>query len=301
MASSNLKLFNQTITSPNVQAYLQNVLGEKKAEFVNNITALVSNNAQLQECEPKTLMFAALKATALDLPLDPNLGFAHVIPFKNNKTGIIEAQFQIGYKGIAQLSIRSGQFKTINVTDVREGELKGRDRRTGYVTIEWIEDEKKRNDAKVIGYLGYFKLLNGYEKESYWSLEELNKHGVQYSQTYKKGYGVWKDNFDAMAKKTVLKLMLNKGDAPMSVQMQQAIKYDQSVIIDEQGTARYIDNQKPDSSDQAAQFLEQQGGRKVEDVDPVPADGGTDGGEKEPSNSQPAEGGQGGDLFNGEA
>lgn len=286
MASSNLKLFNQTITSPNVQAYLQNVLGEKKAEFVNNITALVSNNAQLQECEPKTLMFAALKATALDLPLDPNLGFAHVIPFKNNKTGIIEAQFQIGYKGIAQLSIRSGQFKTINVTDVREGELKGRDRRTGYVTIEWIEDEKKRNDAKVIGYLGYFKLLNGYEKESYWSLEELNKHGVQYSQTYKKGYGVWKDNFDAMAKKTVLKLMLNKGDAPMSVQMQQAIKYDQSVIIDEQGTARYIDNQKPDSSDQAAQFLEQQGGRKVEDVNPVPAD------------PEPQDGGQGGDLFN---
>ena len=102
-----------------------------------------------------------------------------------------------------------------------------------------------------------------------------------------------------MAKKTVLKLMLNKGDAPMSVQMQQAIKYDQSVIIDEKGTARYIANQKPDSSDQAAQFLEQQGGRKVEDVDPVPADGGTDGDEKEPSNSQPADGGQGGDLFNG--
>lgn len=279
--ASNLKLFNQAITAEKTQAYLQSILHERKGEFVNNVTALVSNNKMLQECEPMTLMFAALKATALDLPLDPNLGFAHIIPYKNNKDGIVEAQFQMGYKGIAQLAIRSGQFKTINVTDVREGELKGRDRRTGYVTIEWIEDEKKRNDAKVIGYLGYFKLLNGYEKESYWSLEELNKHGVQYSQTYKKGYGVWKDNFDAMAKKTVLKLMLNKGDAPMSVQMQQAIKYDQSVIIDEQGTARYIDNQKPDSSDQAAQFLEQQGGRKVEDVDPVPAephDGSQDGG-----------------------
>ena len=250
MASSNLKLFNQTITSPNVQAYLQNVLGEKKAEFVNNITALVSNNAQLQECEPKTLMFAALKATALDLPLDPNLGFAHVIPFKNNKTGIIEAQFQIGYKGIAQLSIRSGQFKTINVTDVREGELKGRDRRTGYVTIEWIEDEKKRNDAKVIGYLGYFKLLNGYEKESYWSLEELNKHGVQYSQTYKKGYGVWKDNFSAMAKKTVTKLLLSKY-APLSIEMQRAMMFDQASVkgevnVDDIDSANveYVDNQE---------------------------------------------------------
>lgn len=171
----------------------------------------------------------------------------------------------ISDKGIAQLSIRSGQFKTINVTDVREGELKGRDRRTGYVTIEWIEDEKKRNNADVIGYLGYFKLLNGYEKESYWSMEELQKHGVQYSQTYKKGYGVWKDNFDAMAKKTVLKLMLNKGDAPMSVQMQQAIKYDQSVILDENGTARYIDNQaKPSNEEQVQQFLNAEEAQVVE-------------------------------------
>lgn len=298
MATSGLQLFNQTITNVKTQSYLESVLGERKGEFVNNVTALVTNNKALQDCVPTTVMFAALKATALNLPLDANLGFAHVLPYKNNKEGITEAQFQIGYKGIVQLAIRSRQFKTINVTDVREGELKGRDRRTGHVILEFIENDAEREKAPVIGYLGYFLLLNGYEKESYWSIEELKKHGLQYSQTYKKGYGVWKDNFDAMAKKTVLKLMLNKGDAPMSVQMQQAIKYDQSVIIDEQGTARYIDNQKPDSSDQAAQFLEQQGGRKVEDVDPVPADGGTDGGEKEPSNSQPADGGQGGNLFN---
>ena len=283
MATSGLQLFNQTITNVKTQAYLESVLGERKGEFVNNVTALVTNNKALQDCVPTTVMFAALKATALNLPLDANLGFAHVLPYKNNKVGITEAQFQIGYKGIVQLAIRSRQFKTINVTDVREGELKGRDRRTGHVILEFIENDAEREKAPVIGYLGYFLLLNGYEKESYWSIEELKKHGLQYSQTYKKGYGVWKDNFDAMAKKTVLKLMLNKGDAPMSVEMQQAVQYDQSVILNENGDARYIDNQKPDSADQAAQFLDNEAGNKkeVEDIDPDPAepqDGSQDGG-----------------------
>ena len=274
---SGLQRFNQAITADKTQAYLQSVLGERKGEFVNNITALVTNNKLLQDCEPATVMFACLKATALKLPLDPALGFAHVLPYRNNKEDRTEAQFQIGYKGIVQLAIRSKQFKTINVTDVREGELKGRDRRTGHVVVEFIEDDAAREKAKVIGYLGYFLLLNGYEKESYWSIEELKQHGLLYSQTYKKGYGVWKDNFDAMAKKTVLKLMLNKGDAPMSVDMQQAVMYDQSVILDENGNKRYIDNQKPSSEDQAARFME------AEDVKPV--------------DENPA--GEGGDLFNG--
>lgn len=242
---ADLKVFNQTITNVETQEYLQSVLGEKKQAFVNNLTALVSNDKALQVCEPTTLMFAALKATALDLPLDNNLGFAYVIPYKNTRAGITEAQFQCGYKGIVQLAIRSGQFKTINVTDVREGELKGRDRMTGEVQVEWITDGNERAKAKIVGYVGYFKLLSGYEKTTYWSVEELEQHGVKYSQTYRKGYGVWKDNFDSMCRKTVLKLMLNKGDAPMSVEMQQAVKYDQSVILDESGNCRYIDNSKP--------------------------------------------------------
>ena len=256
---SDLKVFNQTITNVRTQEYLQSVLGEKKQAFVNNLTALVSNDKNLQQCEPTTLMFAALKATALDLPLDNNLGFAYVIPYRNTKAGITEAQFQCGYKGIVQLAIRSGQFKTINVTDVREGELKGRDRMTGEVQVEWITDDNERARAKVVGYMGYFKLLSGYEKTTYWSVEELEQHGVKYSQTYRKGYGVWKDNFDSMSRKTVLKLMLNKGDAPMSVEMQQAIKYDQSIILDDKGSARYIDNQKPNSVEEADAFIADEG------------------------------------------
>lgn len=264
---ADLRTFNQTITNVKTQEYLEGVLGEKKQAFVNNLTALVSNDKGLQVCEPTTLMFAALKATALDLPLDNNLGFAYVIPFKDNKLGKTVATFMCGYKGITQLAIRSGQFKTINVTDVREGELKGRNRMTGELSFEWIEDDAVRCKLPIIGYVGYFKLLSGYSKTTYWSVEELKQHGVKYSQTYKKGYGVWADNFDQMCRKTVIKLMLNKGDAPMSVEMQQAIKYDQSVILDENGNHRYVDNQKPSAEEKLDAIAAKE--QEIEDVQEV--------------------------------
>jgi recombination protein RecT len=264
---ADLKTFNQTITNVKTQEYLASVFGEKKQAFVNNMTALVSNDKALQACDPMSLMFAAIKVTSLDLPLDNNLGFAHVIPYKNNKENKTEAQVQLGYKGIAQLAIRSGQFEIINVTDVREVELKGRNRMTGELEFDWIVDDAARLKAKVIGYVGYFKLLSGYSKTTYWSIAELEQHGVKYSQSFKRGYGVWKDNFDAMAKKTVLKLMLNKGDAPMSVEMQQAIKYDQSVILDENGSHRYVDNQKQSAEDKLDAIAAKE--QKIEDVQEV--------------------------------
>lgn len=248
--STPLQKFNHMILGDYAQNYLKSVLGENKSSFVNNLVSLVSNDKALQVCEPATVMFAGLKATSLGLPLDNNLGFAYVIPFKDNKTGTTVATFMLGYKGVTQLAIRSGQFETINVTDVREGELKGRNRMTGELDFEWITDDAVRLKAKVIGYVGYFKLLSGYSKTTYWSVEELKQHGLNYSQTFKKyGKGLWSENFEVMCKKTVLKLMLNKGDAPMSVEMQQAIKYDQSVILDENGSHRYIDNQKPTAED----------------------------------------------------
>lgn len=177
------------------------------------------------------------------------------------------ANLGISDKGIVQLAIRSGQFQTINVTDVREGELKSRNRMTGEVDFEWVEDDAIRAKLPIIGYIGYFKLLSGYSKTTYWSVEDLKQHGVKYSKTYKFGKGVWNDNFDAMARKTVLKLMLNKGDAPMSVEMQEAIKYDQSVILDEQGTHRYVDNEKPTDQEKLDAILEAE--KKIEDAEVI--------------------------------
>lgn len=223
-----LRAFNNFLANPRTQDYLNTVLAEKKASFVNNLTALVSNNASLQVCKPDTLMFASLKATALDLPLDPNLGFAYVLPYNDKKNGVTVAQFQMGYKGFVQLALRSGQFKTLNATEVREGELVDEDFVTGELTFQKAEN---REALPVIGYVAYFKLLNGFEKYLYMTSAEMKAHALRYSQTYKKGYGLWADAdmFDSMAKKTVLKLLISKY-APLSVEMRDAIKADQSVM-----------------------------------------------------------------------
>ena len=235
-----LKAFNTFIANPRTQDYLTAVLAEKKSSFVNNITALVSNNATLQVCRPDTLMFASLKATALDLPLDQSLGFAYVLPYKDNKTGVTSAQFQMGYKGFVQLALRTGQFKTLNATDVREGELVGEDFVTGDLTFKKAEN---RESLPVIGYVAYMRLLNGFEKYLYMTSAEMKAHALRFSQTFKRGYGLWadKDMFDSMARKTVLKLLLSKY-APLSVEMRDAIKADQAVM-QKPDEYDYVDNQ----------------------------------------------------------
>ena len=240
---SPIQVFTGILNHQSMQKYLLETLGDKKQEFVANITTLVSNDVKLQECEAKSVIFSALKATALDLPLDPNLGMAYVIPFKNKSKGIKEAQFQIGYKGFTQLAMRSGQFKTINVRDVREGEIVGEDFISGEMQFKRIEG---REDKPIIGYVAYFRLINGFEKMSYWTKKEIEDHATKYSQSYssKDEYvrknSNWSTNFDGMAEKTVIKLLLSKY-APLSIEMQSAIKADQAVIT-EQGE-RYIDNE----------------------------------------------------------
>jgi len=233
-----LKQFNKFITDPRTQDYLSTVLAEKKAAFVNNITALVSNNAMLQPCKPESLMFACLKATALDLPLDQNLGFAYVLPYKDNKTGTTSAQFQMGYKGFIQLAIRSGQFKTLNATDVREGEIVDENFITGEISFKRAQNREK---LPIVGYVAYFKLKTGFEKYFYMTREEMVAHAKRFSQTYKKGYGLWADEtmFDSMAIKTVIKLLLSKY-APLSVQMADAVLSDQA-SFDDNGDPHYVD------------------------------------------------------------
>ena len=239
---SNLKRFNQMIVHPNTDAYLTSVLAERKGEFINNLTAVVANDAKLQACEPVTLMYAALKATALRLPLDPNLGQAYIIPYKNNRERKTEAQFQIGWKGFIQLAIRSGQFQTINTTDIREGEMQGYDLMTGEVNVKAVPE---RESKPVVGYLAYFKLTNGFAKSLYMTAEEIEQHATRYSQSYRGKYkdsSLWATDKDAMAKKTVLKLLLNRF-APLSVDMRNAVQADQSVLHGD-GKLEYVDNSK---------------------------------------------------------
>lgn len=246
---SDLVKFNQTITLAKTQDYLQSVLGEKKASFVNNLTALVANDVNLQQCEPVTLMYAGIAATSLDLPLNKGLGLAYVIPFKNGKKGIVEAQFQIGYKGLLQLAIRSGQFSTINVTDVRDGEVENYDLLTGEISIK---AKSERLNLPIVGYCAYFRLTNGFTKTLYMSVEEVDSHAKRYSQTYSsnneyvRNSSKWTTDFDAMAKKTCLKLLLSRF-APLSVEMQKAVQYDQAVLRSE-NTPTYVDNEVIETS-----------------------------------------------------
>jgi recombinase, phage recT family len=224
---------------------LKKVLSDKKDAFVSNLVSLVANNAKLQECEPATLMYGAIRATASDLPLDPAFGCAYLIPYKNNKLGITEAQFQIGYRAYGQLALRSGLFKCINDTDVREGELVNRNRLTGQIDFNFEQDDKRRSELPIIGYVSYFQLLNGFESTLYMSVEELKAHGLRYSQTYRSQYAnvrdssKWVTDFHEMCRKTVIKLHLSR-KAPLSVEMQNAIRDDQAVFRSAD-TPEYVD------------------------------------------------------------
>lgn len=227
---SDLKLFNQTINSPESEKYLKQVLGENAKAFISNATALVSNSGALQKCDPYSIMFAAIKATTLDLPLDQSLGLAYVIPYGDKAT------LQLGYKSYVQLAMRSGQFKTMNVTDVKEGELIGNNMLSGEIEFKMLEP-KARVSAKTVGYAAYFRLSNAFEKTLYMSIEEIEAHGKKYSKAYNK---MWVENFDAMARKTVLKLLISKY-APLSVEMREATRSD-SATFNRDLEPIYIDN-----------------------------------------------------------
>ena len=239
-----LQNFNRVLCSTPMQEYLKQVLAAKKNSFVNNVTALVASDEKIQKCTPSSIIYAAIKATALDLPLDPGLGFAYIVPYYNDKKKQTEAQFQLGWKGVVQLAIRTNMYKTINVREVREGEIVGEDFISGELQFEKLPDDV-RSKAPVIGYVAYFRLLAGFEKMDYWTVNEAEEHASTYSQTYKsaneyiKKNSRWSTDFDAMSKKTVLKLLISKF-GPLSVELREAIRADQAVIT-ETGEPDYVD------------------------------------------------------------
>lgn len=237
-----LQRFNAMLEDTRTQEYLTNVLGEKKQTFVSNMVALVSNNKALSECDPSTIMFSCLKATALGLPLDPALAMAWVLPYRDNKNNTTVATFQLGAKAYTQLALRTAQYKKINVRDVREGEIVGEDFVSGEMQFKKLE--KDREKASIVGYVAMFELTNGFSKQLYMSNEEIDAHAKRFSQTYRKGYGLWadKDMRPKMAEKTVLKLLLSKWGV-LSVEMEQAIKSD-SAVLGENNSVRYVDNEE---------------------------------------------------------
>ncbi|MFT3679471.1 MAG: recombinase RecT [Ferruginibacter sp.] len=232
-----------------VKQKFKEMLGKRATSFITSVLQIVSQSDMLAKADPKSVYQAAAVAATLDLPLNQNLGFAYIVPYKDKDKGQV-AQFQLGYKGFIQLAQRSGQFKSIYAAAIYKGQILSEDPLNGYEF-----DFTKKSD-ELVGYAAKFKLINGYEATLYMSIDQLKKHGTQYSQSFKKGFGLWKDNFDAMASKTVLKLLLSKF-APLSVDMQKAIVADQAVIHDaETEDVTYVDNE-PDLIEQGNETKEQ--------------------------------------------
>lgn len=236
--SNELQKNNQQLTAkslfaqPNVKGKFEELLGKRSTAFMTSVLQIVSQNDLLAKADPQSVFHAAAVAATLDLPLNSNLGFAYIVPYnqKQSNGGYKQvAQFQMGYKGFIQLAQRSGQFKTISASPIYEGQLISENPLTGFEF-----DFSKKISDKIVGYASYFKLLNGFEKTLYMSVANVESHGKRFSQTYKKGFGLWKDDFEGMATKTVIKLLLSKF-APLSVEMQQAVVLDQAIIQDAEG------------------------------------------------------------------
>lgn len=212
----------ELMRSPGVMSKIKDVLGNEKvaAGFISSVISIANGSKELRKADPMTVVGAAMVAATLQLPVVPTIGLAYIVPYKG------AAQFQIGYKGLIELAERSGQFKNIIDEVVYEGQLVRKNRFTG----EYVFDEDGRKSDKIIGYMARFDLINGFSKTIFWTIAEVQAHANKFSQAYRSGYNCpWKSDFDAMARKTVLKALFSKY-APKSIQMQNAIAFDQAAV-----------------------------------------------------------------------
>lgn len=240
--------FSVAIKSDLYKKLINDTLGDKAIalRFIADVSTLVANNSTLQDCDPKTVLSAALLAQSLNLPLAPTLGFAYIIGYKNTKKDangqqyqMYEATFQAGWKAWVQLAIRTGAYEKIGVKPVHEGEVVGQDE----FGDEVIKFDHQFDDKPIVGYYAYFELVTGFKKTIYWTKEQCEKHGKRYSPEYRMyGTGKWKEMFDEMALKTVLKQLISKWGI-MSVQLQTMVQADQAVVRDG-GQYDYIENQE---------------------------------------------------------
>lgn len=225
------KLINQTLTDP-----------KKASRFIASISSAVAVNPALQECDAGTILSGALLGESLNLSPSPQLGQYYLVPFRNAKKGTTDAQFVLGYKGYIQLALRSGNYKKLNVMEIKAGELIKWDPLSEDIEINMIEDDVVRENTETTGYYAMFEYLNGFKKAIYWSKAKMEAHANNYSSGYRarKGYTFWEKDFDSMAKKTMLRQLISKWGI-MSIEMQQAYEGDMGVIHTDH-SVEYVDN-----------------------------------------------------------
>ena len=239
--------FSAFLTKDAVKQKINDIVGGRDGmRFMTQILSAVTNNPDLQKCEPMTILNCGLLGESLKLSPSPQLGQFYMVPFEDNKAGITVATFILGYKGYIQLAVRSGYYKKINVLAIKEGELVRYDALTEELEVNLIEDDLEREKAKTTGYYAMFEYTNGFRKCLYWSKQKMETHALKYSKGYaadkrkNTSWTFWSKDFDGMAYKTMLRQLISKWGI-MSIEMQTAFERDTTVEGDN-GKPVYVDN-----------------------------------------------------------
>ena len=248
-----IDLLKNMLNAPSTVKQFQETLSSRAPAFVSSLIELFNSDLNMQECDISTFIKVAHQSAVLNLSINKSLGFAYIIPYKisvktkDPKTGVetwtkkMTPTFQIGYRGYRQLAMRSNMYRLINADAVYEGEFRRKNKLTGEYDFD---GEKTSNN--VVGYFAYFQLSNGFSETLYMSLEEVATHAKVYSKSLRKDVTVdtlmsianmpkslesktlgWMGNFDGMAKKTLLRLLLSRSGY-LTVELEQAITNDYS-------------------------------------------------------------------------
>lgn len=239
------------LKQPGYAKRFEAVLGERAPQF---ISSLISVGNSMRDVEPRSIIGSAMQAAALDLPIERSLGFAWIVPYKKwdprTRTETKLAQFQVGWKGYVQLAQRSGKYSGMNAVAINKEAYKGRNE-IGEPVIDWEAVDPTKD---VFGYVFAFKSITGYTKVAMWTKEKVMEHAKRYSQSFRSEKETpWKTHFDEMALKTVISNELRRWGI-LSVQMQQAEKFDQAVIADVDADPVYVDNEEDDGQPRKPSF-----------------------------------------------
>lgn len=191
-----LEHIKSVMLSPATKERFSEMMGADAIYYLNQVMIVVANSDKLQECAPSSIMISAMRAASLKLSVDPAQGQAWIIPYAG------QATFQLGYRGVYELAMRTNLYRFINVPQVYEGEEVVEDRMTGMHSIQG-----KRTGDKIIGWMLYFEMFNGFKKTYYMTVEEIDAHAARYSASYKKDpKSKWNDKHERskMERKTVL-------------------------------------------------------------------------------------------------
>ena len=250
MKQPNFSKIEELFQHPETIERFVSILGSEteSSAFIHTALRVVFVDSELKKCEPESVLNACLAVASLNLIIEPSFGHVYLSVHKENRRSY--CQFQIGYKGLIDLCLRTEKYATINSDVVKPGEFKSIDRLTGELSFEWIQDNNERNKLNSVAYIAFFSLTAGFKKAMYLTKEEVEAHAKEYSKSFNKREGFWKNKFDAMAMKTLLKLLLDKF-APKTTELQRALKYDQAVIKDFEGEKLYYgDNPSTEETDE---------------------------------------------------